>query len=331
MEPRISPQNLIKRVNLESRIRRPGIYKPILMDALTVLFALGVGYLYKQFLAGTVDYALLLAGMTVFTVISVLQVFFTKGFGHRIWILVLEVAALACLFYNYDLKILGIASAFALIFLFWGEVQGRAELESALEIGFFRTARPVLKKLTTALLLALIILYIPQLNEKTMFVSEATFQKFYDWAAGFVTNFYPEVNFSTSFGKFAEGVARLELKNSPAFQTLSPANQESVIQQTSDDLVKNLNRNFDMAVSKDELASGVLYSVIIKLLNNWMAHFGYYFAAFWALLVFLIFRALGTIFYLIVGFIAFLVYQILLASNFIHVVGEMRTHEIIEF
>lgn len=331
MEPKIPPQNLIRQVQPDAPIRRPGIYKPVLMDVLIVAFALGLGYLYKQFIAGTLDYSLFLAGVAAFSVLSILHVFFTRSLVHRAWIILLEVAAFLGLFYGYDLRILGIAGALMFVFLFWGDAMGHTELEDTLEIGFFRTAMPALKKLTTALLLAFVVLYIPGLNQSTMFVSEANFQKFYDWAAGFMVSFYPEVNFSTSFEKFAEGVVRLELKNNLTFQKMSAAEQDQAIQQSGSDLATNIGKSFDMPVSGNELASSVLYRATIKLLDNWRIRFGNYFAIGWALAAFLVLRALGVIFYTIVGFLSFLVYQTLLASNFIHIFGETRTHEIIEY
>ncbi len=331
MEPKISPQNLIKQVNPDAPARRSGIYKPILMDALTVVSAFGVGYLYKQFLAGTMDYLLLLVVITAFSVLSVLSVLLTKGFEHRFWIIILEVAALLSLFYNYNLKLLGVAAALFFVFILWGDLLGRRELDNVLEVNFFRTTKPILKKLTTAFLLLFIVLYLPQLNEKTMFVSEANFRKFYDWAAGSVANFYPEINFSTSFEKFAEGIVRVELKDNPTFKNLVAANQELAVQQATGDLVKNLSKNLDMTIASDELTSDVFYNVIIKFLNNWRSRFGNFFDIGWAILVFLALRALGVIFYLIAGFISFLVYEVLLASNFIHILGETRTHEIIEY
>lgn len=329
---KISPQqNLISRVKPDEPIRRPGIYKPVIMDILTVASALGVGYVYKQFLAGLADYFLLLAAITAFSVLSVLQVFFTKELGHRFWILILEAAALLSLFYGYDLKILGAGAVIVIAFTFWGEVLGHRELENSIEITFFRAAKPTLKKLTTALVLLFVILYTPQLNGKTVLIPETGFQSFYNWAAGLVTTFYPEINLSSSFKKLTEDVALLELKNSRPFLDLSPADQQSAIRQTAADLTTNLNKNFNTTLNGDEPASDAFYAMLVKLLNNWRGRFGYYFIIGWAVAIFLMFRALGVIFYIVAGLIAFLVYQILLASGFIYIFGETRTHEIIEY
>ncbi len=331
MEPKLSPQNLIRQVNPEAPVKRHDFYKPLAMDLLTVASAFSVGYLYRQFLVGAVNYALLLLGVTVFSVLSVLSMLLTKELAHRLWIIILEVVALLGLFYTYNLKILGIVAALTFLLMFCGDVFGRRELDNVLEISFFRTTRPVLKKLTTALLLMFVILYLPQLNENTMFVSEANFQKFYDWVAASVANFYPEINPSTSFEKFAEGIARVELKNNPTFENLAAADQDSAIVQTAGDLVKNLGKSLGVTITGDELTSDVLYNVIIKFLNSWRDRFGSFFDIGWVLVVFIVLRILGVIFYLIVGLISFLVYEMLLASNFMHVLGETRTHEVLEY
>jgi hypothetical protein len=331
MEPKIPPQNLIKQVEPYIPMRRASAWQPWLMDVLAVASALSVSYVYKRFLDGTLDYSWLIAAATVFAVLSILQVLFTRSLRHRAGVVLFEVVALLGMFYKDDPRFLGIAGALSFLFLFWGDAMGHAELEETLEISFFRVARPPLKKITTALLLFFIVIYLPQLNDTNTFISEANFQMLYNWGANYIAGFYPEVNFSTSFGKFSEGIARMELKNSPAFQNLSPTEEESAVQQTGTDLVKSVGKSFDMTLTGNELASDVIYNLILKLLNNWRIRAGSLFAFGWAIVVFLILRGLGVIFYLFVGVVSFLVYQVLLASNFVHIIGETRTHEVIEY
>src|SRR3989344_4799336 len=91
---KITPQNLIRQVSSESPRLKPGFYKQLVFDVLTIASAGGVGYVYSGFLGGRFSLAILLAAVAVFAIFSALQLFFPKGFGRRTGIIALEVVAL---------------------------------------------------------------------------------------------------------------------------------------------------------------------------------------------------------------------------------------------
>lgn len=331
MDQKIPSLNLIKQVNPEAPARQPYVYKPFIFDALTVGAAYAAGWAYGQYLGGNIQAAALLGVFGFFAALSALQVFFTKGLGRRFLILVLETAAILFSFYRYDLKFLGAAAGVMLLFRFWGEIRGHTELENGLEIKFFKVAKPALQKLTTALFATLVILYLPQLNQENVFLSKSNFQVFFDWAAGAAKNFYPEINFNSSFSKLAEDLARFELQGNSNFKSLPPPSQESLIQQTAIQVREGLEKNIGKKLLPNEPVSEVLYEFIVEMLARSKNQFPSWFLAIWAIAIFTTIRGFGFIFYWLVGITAFVLYQILLSFGFIHIIGESRTHEVIGF
>jgi hypothetical protein len=328
----IPSQNLVKEVSAgPSVFTQPAFYKPLIFDALGVLSALGVGFVYRQYLAGEFGYLPLFIAAMVFTVISVLQVFFTKEFDRRFLVLILETVGILVFFTAYGMGVLALAAASVVLLVPWGDASGRSELRSRLEIKFFRAARPSLQKLTTALALLFVILYLPQLSYTNGFVSEENFRYFFNGSAKIVQNFYPEVELTSSVNSLAKSAALQEFQNSVVFQNMPSSDKDTALKQAADQIVKNLGERLGIIISGNETVSKMFYDYIISVLSKLRESSEYWFIIGWAITVFLLLRGIGTIFYWLAGLIAFLVYQILLAADFVHVSGEMATREVLEF
>ncbi|MBU6500856.1 MAG: hypothetical protein KGJ89_01910 [Patescibacteria group bacterium] len=334
MDGKIPSQNLIRQVNIESPVRQPSFYKPLVFDVITALSAFGLGYEYLQYLLGQTDITILVLTAGIFSVLSTLQIFFTKSLNRIFLFAIIDALAITSLFYfsGYDLKILAAAAFAFIVFFFWGGVLGRMELENTLEIGFFKTSGQILKKLTTAIAIVLVLVYLPRLSDNSAaFLSKTSFQSIFDKTAVFLNNFYPQVDFTSSLQKVSDGFAELELQNNATFQGLSQADKNTIITQTSQQIIDNLSKQLGTAISASDTVSNVFYDFIINLIGKWKDGNRTWFLVGWVLVVFFIVRSIGIIFYWIIGFIAFILYQILLSSGFIHILGETRTHEILEF
>lgn len=293
--------------------------------------ALAAGYAYSIYLNSALSLPALLAALGVFSVFATLQIFFTKELGRRFLVVILETIAFLAPFYEYDFRLLGAAAVTILIFYFWGTVSARKELENGLKIKFFRASRALLGKLVTALTLALVILYLQNWDQKDLFVSEKTFQSFFAWSADFSGKLYPELTLNSSFDKFAESVTKTQLREDPAFQALTPAAQKTALEQAARQASKGFAEKLGVVVLPDESLGSVVYDVILNTLGGWRDKFQGIFTALWIIAVFLILKGIGSIFSFLVGLVSFLIYQILLASDFAHVAGEAVTKEVIEF
>lgn len=323
--------NLARQITAESSARKIGFYKSFFFDALTIASAAGLGYSYRGFLRGDYGPGLLLGAAGIFLIFSVLQSFFTKNFARRFLVLLLQGFAAFLFFSDYNYRFLSVSAALFLILPFFGEILARSELGNAMEIKFLKAARPVLAKWTTALIAISIILYLPQWDAEKSFVSRSGFQGFYDWAAGLAGSIYPDIKFGSSFGELASDFAELQLKKDPAFKNLSPFAQEQILQETARSATEGLSETLGFPIESESSVSDTLYNLLIALFKGWHAKFGDFFLWGWGLAVFFIVRGLGTIFYWAISLLAFMIYQMLLASNFVHIVGETRTKEVIEW
>ena len=63
------------------------------------------------------------------------------------------------------------------------------------------------------------------------FLARQDFGVFFDWAAGFVNNFYPNVTLNGSFGSSRTGGRDVELKNNPTFRSLPGRRQRPTVVQ----------------------------------------------------------------------------------------------------
>lgn len=331
MEGKIPSQNLIKQVKVESSVGRPSFYKPFVFDVLTVASALFLSYTYRQYLNDKSWVAILLAALVIFAIFSALQVFLTKNLKRRFFVIFLEAVALFGFFYDYNIRLLAVGAGTALGFIFWGEFLGHSELENGLEIKFFKVVKPVLGKTITAVALMFVVIYMPRWSRGETLISKSNFEGVFDWTAGLANNFYPEVDFSSSFGKLSESLARLELQGNAAFKNLPTTNKELAVKKAAEQVMSNLGKNLGLTVSQEESVSGVFYKFVVKFLNEWRNRLSDWFIIGWAFGVFLIIRGLGTIFYWIVAILSLICYQILLSTGFMHIMGETRTHEVVEY
>lgn len=326
----ITDKNLINRAKPESKFGQPAFYKPLILDVLTIISALWFGFIYMKFL-GDGDALSLSISLGIFSLLSTIQIFFTKDFNRRIFIIILQTICILIPFYSYNITYISVAAGIYMIFTVWGEFLAYGELENNLEIRFFKAARPFLKKLTTALVLLMIVLYLPKWDEKRAFIPKENFRSLYAWTADVVRNFYPEIDFDSTFLALTRNLAIAELQKNLAFKDLPAAGKEEALKKITDQIAANTGTSLGITISPEDRTSDVFYNSIIKLLSQLKERFKESFLIMWALAAFLIVRGIGIIFYWIVMLISFILYELLLTSGFIRIVGVAKTHEVIDF
>jgi len=325
-------QNLINQSKFAPAIREPGFYKSIVLDVLSVLSAVLFGFSYYRYLTSGLPVLWLLGAIALWGVISVLQVFLSKKMSRRMLILICESVATLGFFYRVDPAILLTTAAVVFAFLAWGYAASRTNLTNSVEIQFFRNTGNVLGKLVTAALLFMIMIYVPQVNQGSVFVSQQSFREFFDWSSGFISNLYPNVSLNGSFQAFAQGVATMELKNNPNFQTMSPQTQSSTISQTASQLETSFGTTSSgVAVAPTAPASDAFYNFIVGMLQGWQSQGSSWFLIGWGAVLFLTLRTLGILFVWINQFIALVFYEILLASGFMKITEATQTKEMIGY
>jgi hypothetical protein len=337
-------QNLISNVGLLEKIQEArkekerviepaGFYKSIVLDALTVFSALVVGYVYKLYLLGGTGFLIVTLSIAVFALFSLFEALLQRSPWRRVSVLVLQIVVLLSFFYNLPYKFLALAALVVFVLLSWGEERSRAELQNELEIRFFKVVKPQLSKLTTAMILFAIILYLPGWNPDKSFLPEKIFQSVFNSLSETAKSFYPEIRFNSSLEEFAVSVAELNLNKNPDFLMLNPASKKKVLEQTTDEMTSRLGKIFGIDALKErkEPLGSVLYKFLFGAFKQWQGNLGNLFLAVWIIAMFFILRAFGAIFRLVVAIIAFLVYHGLLSLNVIRIRGESQMHEVVEY
>lgn len=323
-------QNLIERMSSARIVRSRGFYRLITFEALLVITAFCFAYAYRLFLGKTVGLWVVVVLATMFLILSVLAVFFEVNWRRRFFVLILETLAIAGTFYDRGLSTLALTGGLFIVFSVWGELIARGRAKNSLDIKFMSTAKPALNRAIMALSFVAVLIYLPHLNARDIFLSERSFEKVFDWSAGVVGNFFPNVNFTSSFDAFAAGVARLKVQDTAEFAALSAGDQERVVKETAAKFAKDVESQLKIAVDPMKPASNVFYQGVLSLVERWKEKFGSSFSAAWAIIAFLAISSFGAIFAWVIVFLAFLLFELLISFNVVHIGGETRTKEVVE-
>jgi hypothetical protein len=320
--------NLMNPIRIISTDPEPGFWKPIILDVSAVLFAAAFSYSFARYLAGGFSFWLVFAALLLWSAAAALEGFLQKSASRRFAIIFLESFALVAFFYAYAWQALAITGVLVLLVLLWGYFSVRRELRNAIEIRFFVASGKVVGKIITAAVIFMVVMYASLSNNNgNFFVSEHGFDVFFNWAAGFVNNFYPTPPLTGSFGDFAQAVARMQLQGNPQFQSLTARQQNDALAQSASQLM----RAFAPAPSASEPASNAFYDYFSAAAAKLQNKFNNLFIGVWGLALFLILRSVGIIVVWAGQFVALVFYELMLATGFIRIKEQSATKETIEY
>ncbi len=326
----ISKENLLERVPVEKLVRPKGFYQKIALDVLAVLSAVWVGYACNVFLqtGAVLDFAI---SIFPFLIITALETVLIKSLGRRFLILLIETIILLLFFWEDPVIYLLSAGGIFLIFSLWGEISSRTEIINSIEVNFLKFSAPVFKKTITGLILFTIIIYVPNWNDENVFISPQAYGGVFVWTTGIAHGFYPEINFNSTINDLAKEITRYQLTNSPSYKTLPEGAQTAVLNAALPEVTSKLKQIFGDNLTGTEEINFVTYKLILNSLNRWRVDFGTWFIIAWIAVVFLASRSIGALVWWIAALFSLLIYEILIAVNFIAIRGETVTKETLAF
>lgn len=322
--------NLLEQIPAEKVIRPKGFYKSIVIDFLTVASALYFGYSASNFLQNGGVVALSF-GVFPLLLFSSLEVILTKSLLRRFLILVLETIAILSFFLNEQIFYLAVAGGIFLAFSLWGEILSRSEIINCIEVRFLKFIFPLLNKTMTALAFIVIIFYLPHWDSKNIFVSKQAFGGIFTFSTGFIHDFYPEINFNSTVNDLAREITVYELTGTYPYEDLPVVAQQTLLNQILSQTQEQLRKFLGSNITGNETLRDVSYDLILKSLVDWREQFGGWFIAAWLAVLFLVARSFGVIILWVSALISLLVYQLLVAFNFIAIRGESTTKETVKF
>lgn len=315
---------------MEEVAQPAGFVTSIVIDVAGLFGALAFSYFYQSYLGGGSLVAVVAAAI-FFAVASIFGMLLIRDTGRRLGVLALQVVALFAFFYDESFAFLLPIGASTFLFLAWGDIMSREEKKNAIEIKFLRIVRPFLNKFVTGLALAAVLLYLPRWDAERSFFSPQNFDSVFAISAQVANQFYQEIHFTGNFKSFAESLVRFQFQSNNAYKQLVPAAQDKIVEEERGKMIDELQRALGVRVRESQSTSSVFYEYLIQRLSGWRDSFGERFLAAWAIVVFFIIRGFGFFFGTIAGGVAFFVYQLMLAIGVVHIVGESRTKEILEF
>ncbi len=322
--------NLLKQVIVEKTPKPKGFYWLLGLDVLTVVSALAAGYSFKFFVDSRIISPLLVS--TGFLIIfSCLGVLLIQSLKRRFLILIFEVIALLFFFYRESLSFL-VATGLVVFFIIgFGEVLSRTELLNSVKLRFFRSTTPLAKRTVTALSLLFVLFYLPQWEGGGALISKAWFESAAGWSIMSIESFYPELNLHSNLKDFTTSSAEYQLSKDNSWKVVPPAVKKQVTEQTASQIMTAINKYLGMNLSGKEPVVDVIYNFLTKTFENWRLEFGSWFLFAWAALMFLLVRSIGTVFWWLIIFLAFVIYELFLGLDIIYVRGESVMRETIEF
>ena len=339
-----SVQSVMNPISIPSEDASPS-WKPIVLDVLVVIFAGLFGYTFNRFFAGTLLFWWMLPALLLWSAISVIQAFLQKNRKRRFLIVVLEILAVALPSYQYGLQTIGLAAVLALLALLWGYYSGLHEMESSVEIRFFTASGKVIGKVVTAAVIFGVVVYASVATDtNNLFVSQNNFDMFFGKMAQAVNSVYPGVSLSGSASDFAQSVARAQLKNNPAFQTLPADQQNTTVQQFATQILGSFSApqqssstgvvasgTAATAPNPSEPASQVFYNYFTAQLAKMQDRLDGFFIGAWGLVVFFVLRGIGIIVVWAGEVVTLVIYELLLSTGFMRIKDQATTKESISY
>lgn len=324
-------QNFLKQAPVEREKSPRGFYKAVAIDALEILLAFFAGWTYYLYLQNKTSLIPLIITLSLFALAASLNTVTQTSLKRRIAIIFVASLAPLLFFLTSPFKNLLLALAVIIIGGLWGEWQARTEKRNTINQNYSKIARKKIGKLFSGLILAAILIYLPNLETPKDIIPEKSFNFLFSRATNVVTRIYPEINLSDTVQIFAESFANLKIKQTPEISELPISEQDKAranfITQVTSDLRNLLNVNFSVAEQLDR----VIYSGILNKLSSLKITHSNDFKIAWAIIIFSVTKLIALVFAAILALLFYLVIQLLLALNFLFIRGESATKETVTF
>ncbi|MGC9046702.1 MAG: hypothetical protein ACP5IC_01105 [Minisyncoccia bacterium] len=313
-------------------------WKLVLLGIITISFALGTGFLFtNQFIGGYHNVYLLILSFVLFLIFIVLDTLFIKGFSKLIFIVLLSAAGIAGIFYYYHLLDVYIIIGCGLFFIFTisGIYDGFHLLKNSLKIKFGRIAKTVIIKTTTGIFLLLsVIFWHSYFNINTKTFNESIHKQILQLLVGSmdITSYYKDFGLvsNTKIDDLLKQYIKDKLiEQNPEFKNYLPEVQNNTIEQILPNIKNQLSQTFGFTVDGSKTFTANLESWSWQKINSANDTARIIYSVIIALLVFSMLKFIMFFIRWLIILLAFLIYRILVLSNFAFVSLENRSREFV--
>lgn len=289
-----------------------------------------------------------LIAFTLFVVFSILQIFLVKGLGKLAIIVFLESVAPLALFWDklspHFPVFLTLGSAVLFIFLFAAARRGRKVLENSIEMNFFETSKSFLSKITTGFLIMFsVLLYLNyfEWGNLTAEMGRRIVAETLSISKPFVKIIFPGVSLEGTVHDLLKSMAMEQLKNTrlqiPGVSASSPETDfRSLPQRDQDKLTDQAITQLQTVVAgrfgsfnPNEKISDFVYGLVNRYLASSMNASPWILPAVAVLAFFFALKSILVLFHWLFTLLAFMVFKILILTNFAYYNLETRSREFI--
>ncbi|MBI1838706.1 MAG: hypothetical protein HYR95_00150 [Candidatus Colwellbacteria bacterium] len=287
-----------------------------------ILIALATGFFFDKALF---TYGILSG--TFFLSVFVLQNLFIKDLDKVILSLFLESLGFTVFFYRDFSYHLVAGSIILAMLLFWGSYKARKELEATVRIRFFRASRLALNSAVPAIFVFMSLIF---LARGTVF-TETNLQSLLESFSPLIRGYVPAFSFSKPTGELIKDIAlgNMSSEELVAFNKLPQSARDQAVNKTVEELSLRVEPYFGSTFSPEKSLSQNVYAAAAIRINGLDENSRMYFTAWLMLLILFSARSLVPIIQIPISILAFLIYQIILATNFAVVQLESRSREVL--
>lgn len=256
---------------------------------------------------------------SIFLIIFFLQSFFIKNFLNATAIVFFECLGLLAGFYDriFNPMIIG-SVVFVLFILFLANRNGRMESQNMIKISLKRIGKAVLPKAIAAIFLFSSIIYVNS-NGKEFLISQSNFEKILLPTTIIIKKVYPTIDLSLSIKDLAVNLANEEVGKIPNFEILPKSERAKIINQSAKKMEDTISSFFGEKINSTLNIYQASYELAMKKFNEFSEETKSMILIGVAFIIFLTLEGLAWPFRLIITFLAYIIYEILLAVGFITV------------
>jgi len=308
-------------------------YKIIIVWILGVITSFVFAWFLNDFFNSNVINSLIISTVSVvlFLVIFLLQTLFVSERWPSIFIVFLESMAILLPFIGKSIMILSLIPII-FIFFYFSNSKGRNIVNNSLKINFWNTSKAVLPKSIVAV--ALLYGVITQLYLSTDKSQQFPIPPFLFNEIALSGNFlfekiFPGITPSLTIEEIALKSAAAKLNKVPDARLLSEPVKKQFLQQATADFYKTISSYISYDINPKLTIPDMLYQFTKEKFLKLSDQGRNIFYVVFGILVFFIFEAISWPLRILISFLAYIVFEVLLALGFGQIVFEERTKEII--
>ncbi|MFA5172825.1 MAG: hypothetical protein WC435_00270 [Candidatus Paceibacterota bacterium] len=324
-------QSNIERI-VKEKERESREWKKITLGILASFLALGFSYFFYGFLSKAEgDFLLALLFFSLFSVTFLLSAVLIED-QKTLYAFVFIESVMASVFFIAEADFMWSSAAFCILFIFlsWAIFSGKREEEAYLRIKFFRTGRAVMLKFVTGMSFFAAIAYVAVvLSGSVNLISKETLYSLMTPSVSFINKFYPGFSLDQTLRENIEIMVSKEVEKSSSAAIVSEEEKRAII---TSGVIKTENTFSDflgMSLNSRDKTSDVLHLIVSLKFSELFNQYGYGVYVVLALIVFLVIRGIGPLFYWPVLVSSFVIYEFLRALGFFAILLEERSKEVI--